>query len=467
MTDVKNYRQLRDYIKKSGQNKLYLKKYDFLDKHWRYALNDACANINAMWSNLANRIRKNVQADDLVNEDEQHLIYYLLSIRELWYYALTNDKTAFFNLPKKLKKHLSELEQDLTDKQQKHAYSYLKRLTRRYKYAPRKHNSLNRSMTYDESMYKFIGNQLEEIAISSNASRKRFKLKLTSPWHYRLNGNLQLILDRDKKRLEIHKAIQVRQKKEYQAKQKLGIDKGLATLVSCSSGREYGQGFSQLTRPQVEKESQYLAQRNPYYGRRYQLRKKLDKLSNAKKIKDIIKRKQLSAELKQIERNNIGHRRKDKRHEALKACREGFINHAIKEMIEHESPSLIVKEDLTFTKEKANKKGNKYERRVRRNLSSWTKGVLNERLEYYCQQYGIDYQDVNPAYTSQYCPNCGQHFAGRYGRHNEIALCPNCGEMNCNISASKNILARANDKEITLYTPYKKVKAILDQRIAS
>ena len=91
MLDVKNYRQLRDYIKKSGKNKLYLKKYNFLDKHWRYALNDACANINAMWSNLANQIRKVVQANELVDEDEQHLIYYLLSIRELWYYALTND----------------------------------------------------------------------------------------------------------------------------------------------------------------------------------------------------------------------------------------------------------------------------------------------------------------------------------------------------------------------------------------
>lgn len=89
------------------------------------------------------------------------------------------------------------------------------------------------------------------------------------------------------------------------------------------------------------------------------------------------------------------------------------------------------------------------------------------RVEYYCQQYGIDFKDVNPAYTSQYCPNCGQHFTVRFGKHNEKTLCPNCGEMDCNIAASKNILARATDKEITLYTPYKKVKAILDQRIAS
>src|SRR5699024_2125034 len=146
---------------------------------------------------------------------------------------------------------------------------------------PRKHTSLNKSMAYDESMYKFIGNQLEEISISSHVSRKRFNLNLTSPWHYRLNGNLQLILDRNKKRREIHTVIKVRQKQDYQADTKLGIDKGLATLVSCSSGREYGKDFSRFTRPKIEQESQYLARRNPYYGYRYQLKKKLNRLKNA------------------------------------------------------------------------------------------------------------------------------------------------------------------------------------------
>ena len=467
MLDVKQYFNLRNELVKSSQGNAYAEKYHFLQKHWKYALRDACANINAMWSNLANQIRKAVQANELVDEDEQHLIYYLLSMRELWYYALTADQAVLAQLKPAYQKHLSELEQSVTAKQRKHAYSYLRRLTRRYKYVPRKHTNLNRSMAYDENMYRFQGEELKQVAISSGVSRQKFAFSLTSPWHYRLKGDLQIILDRDKKRIEIHKAIKARQKKDYQANQKLGIDKGMATLVSCSSGQEYGKGFSQLTGPQIEKESQYLAQRNPYYGRRYQLKKQIEEIKHVQTRRAIIKRKQLSAELAKIEDNNIGHKRKDKRHEALRACRESFINHAIKEMIEHEAPSLIVKEDLTFTKDKTTKKGNKYERKARRNLSSWTKGTLNTRLEYYCQQYGIDFKDVNPAYTSQYCPNCGRHFEFRFGKHNEKTICPNCGEMNCNIAASKNILARADDKEIALYTPYDKVKAILDQRIAS
>ncbi|MCD5501953.1 transposase, partial [Lactobacillus delbrueckii subsp. lactis] len=45
--------------------------------------------------------------------------------------------------------------------------------------------------------------------------------------------------------------------------------------------------------------------------------------------------------------------------------------------------------------------------------------------------------------------------------------CPNCGEMNANTAAAVNILRRADDKNITLYTPYKKVEKILEDRYAN
>ncbi|GHN31661.1 hypothetical protein ME790_07320 [Lactobacillus delbrueckii] len=48
-----------------------------------------------------------------------------------------------------------------------------------------------------------------------------------------------------------------------------------------------------------------------------------------------------------------------------------------------------------------------------------------------------------------------------------IRVCPNCGEMNANTAAAVNILRRADDKNITLYTPYKKVEKILEDRYAN
>ncbi|WP_338361321.1 transposase, partial [Lactobacillus delbrueckii] len=113
------------------------------------------------------------------------------------------------------------------------------------------------------------------------------------------------------------------------------------------------------------------------------------------------------------------------------------------------------KEDLTFVKEKGVKSDNsRFARKMRKRLNSWTKGQLDERIVYLSSKNSIETHDVNPAYTSQYCPICGQHFEERYGSHHELTKCKKCGEMNANIAAAKNILSRLTDEEITLYTPY-------------
>ncbi|MGC5254453.1 zinc ribbon domain-containing protein, partial [Escherichia coli] len=90
------------------------------------------------------------------------------------------------------------------------------------------------------------------------------------------------------------------------------------------------------------------------------------------------------------------------------------------------------------------KAANRYEAKVRRKLSSWTKGTLDDRIEYLCDCLGIRTVDVNPAYTSQFCPNCGARFSERKGTHHELTVCPNCGEMNANTAAAVNILRRAD-----------------------
>ena len=117
----------------------------------------------------------------------------------------------------------------------------------------------------------------------------------------------------------------------------------------------------------------------------------------------------------------------------------------------------VVKEDLTFTSKKRDKKSKAYNRK----MSIWVKGVLNDRLEYKLKYNGIKYMDVNPAYTSQTCHKCG-----RFGiRDNDSFTCSHCGTMDANINASINILSRKYDKKIKLNTSYKEVKNILESRV--
>ncbi|MCD5518906.1 transposase, partial [Lactobacillus delbrueckii subsp. sunkii] len=82
--------------------------------------------------------------------------------------------------------------------------------------------------------------------------RKQFSVEMTSPWSYPRTGDITVVLDRIKQRLEVHKLIS---SKCYStdSKKAIGIDKGLATLLSCSSGNEYGENFSKLANAIVDK----------------------------------------------------------------------------------------------------------------------------------------------------------------------------------------------------------------------
>ncbi|MDK6503799.1 hypothetical protein QP235_11665, partial [Lactobacillus crispatus] len=73
--------------------------------------------------------------------------------------------------------------------------------------------------------------------------RKQFSVEMTSLWSYPRTGDITVVLDRIKQRLEVHKLIS---SKRYSndSKKAIGIDKGLATLLSCSSGNEYGENFT-------------------------------------------------------------------------------------------------------------------------------------------------------------------------------------------------------------------------------
>ena len=131
--------------------------------------------------------------------------------------------------------------------------------------------------------------------------------------------------------------------------------------------------------------------------------------------------------------------------------------------MKEEAPEILGKEDLGFTKDKVTRRKGESLRSAgtRRKLSFWTQGTLDERLEYLCETMGIRTKDVNPAYTSQFCPHCGAPLFGRGGIHHATTHCPNCGTLNANTSAAKLILQRMDDEEITLYTKYKTVKEIM------
>ena len=76
---------------------------------------------------------------------------------------------------------------------------------------------------------------------------------------------------------------------------------------------------------------------------------------------------------------------------------------------------------------------------------------------------------VNAAYTSQRCPEPDCGYVHKDNRNGDLFHCRN-PYWDCNWQggadkvAAMNPMARASDREITLYTPYRDVKNLLDMR---
>ena len=153
--------------------------------------------------------------------------------------------------------------------------------------------------------------------------------------------------------------------------------------------------------------------------------------------------------------NNLGKKKYSKEKHRHDENVKSYINFCLNNLLEQEKPKEIVMEQLDFVNW-----NDRFPKSVKRKLSRWIKGYIRERVEYKCSLCSIKCTYINPAYTSKVCNICGS-FGTRNG---DTFTCPKCGKLHSDINASKNILNRKTDEQITLYTPYKKVKAILLDR---
>ena len=195
--------------------------------------------------------------------------------------------------------------------------------------------------------------------------------------------------------------------------------------------------------------------RNYYHSLVRNLEKEL---KENKKLTDE-EQKKIKQKIERIKKNNLSDKTYKKHRNRHKEIIKSYVNHEIKRLILTEQPSRIALEDLTF--ESISKGNNKH---YNRKMNLWIKGYIDERINYYAKKYDIEVIYVSAAYTSQFCSICGARLDKRTGIHNEIGHCPNCGEIDANINAAKNIKARLYDSIIQLYAPYKKIEKILLDR---
>ena len=171
----------------------------------------------------------------------------------------------------------------------------------------------------------------------------------------------------------------------------LAIDAGINCLMSCSDGRQIGLGLKKLLNELNQKQ-----QKSKSYQRK----------------------------LKQI-------------HNYVRWC----VN-----QLDWGNLTDLVIENLKYIQVDTKKRVNKATRRL---LSKWNLGLWRKAIEQKCEANCVYLHYVEPKYTSQTCPRCGNVDKGN--RDGVLFRCTSCGyEANADLNASINILNRFRQEKLNL-----------------
>jgi len=306
---------------------------------------------------------------------------------------------------------------------------YLRRMMRKYFLHGK--TKVDNQIILDTGCYTaFEHNGQAWIKVMSFKRGKRIAIPLDT--NRTPNGTLRLILCDG--RLQVHVAADSSCCSTLPCGDKeIGIDKGYSEAFVDSDGDVHGKGLGQI----LSRESDSLKVK-------YQRRNKLKAIAE-------VKPKKAAA----IRKNNLGRKKLDKRkHKHRTNVRDKVFKAAHKVF---DKAKTIVCEDLSAPI----KSKRQYRKNQKRRLSGWVKGLIQEALNSVSQRRGSSLVLVNCAYTSQIDCRHGVLLGHRNG---EKFYCFDRVVLHADQNAARNILARANDPEIRLWTKAEIVKSILLRR---
>lgn len=139
---------------------------------------------------------------------------------------------------------------------------------------------------------------------------------------------------------------------------------------------------------------------------------------------------------------------KSKRYALLVIRLKNWIKNEVRRLLNRivklYAPKKIVIEHLDFRNQNLSKWMNRL-------LCNFGKGEIIRKLESLQEEFGIEYQEINPAYTSQQCPNPECGYVDTNNRPSQEKFkCKCCGyTRNADVVGAKNHLFRSSDKELS------------------
>jgi putative transposase len=316
--------------------------------------------------------------------------------------------------------------------------NYVRRVIRR-KRGKRPAAKAARSMALDADMYTpFVENGRQYIALMSQQPRARIVVPLTG--NTPIVGNLRVVLDAERRRVEIHYTAEVKTDAPLVG-EPCGLDAGVTEVFTDERNNRYSPDLGKV-----------LAGASETVLRKSQARGKLWAMVRQAEARGD------SAQAARILKFNLGYQKMAAQRRRARAEIVRQINTAIRQVLRQRQPSLMITERLDI-------RGKAKSKPLARRVSQWARSTLKDRIEFLASAGGSRPEQVNPAYSSQTCPvpTCG--LVHPDNRRGDTFQCLQCGHRDdADRVAAINLKARAFDPEIRLWTPKARVKEILLRR---
>ena len=395
----------------------------------RVAVEQSAATIKSNWTTTKKKVKKAIAQNENLTKDDKHYLYLCLKHTPTLYNILNYKKVDYAtDCLKDLKVDVHRLN------------NLLRRYIRRYK---TKSYTNKANVILTSNLYKF---DLNNNIFSFTGKKKNSKVTITLIGNIpKLKGTLELVKNQKSNQYYLHVPLDriIIKKEMTEQSEILGLDVGITDLITLSNGSIYGANSAEL----FYTLSDNLVNKNR--SRLFSYKRQLEERLLTEN--DPSKKSILELKLKNLENNNLGSKKRISKISKYKSRIVSHINCELNKMVKEEDIEEIVREDLNWI----SKKKKNVSRKQQNRFSTWSKGVLLERLSVKLAENGIKETIVNPAYTSQVCCKCN-HLGSRNGK---VFKCLNCNlNIDADFNASINTKKRKFISEINIDTPYKKVK---------
>lgn len=386
-------------------------------RHWKLALQDAVETWDKHWKAKFVPLRSKI-ASHFKHEAERHYAYWLIK--------------GYSQFSEMMQGKVPTPNFDINIACCQKVANFIQRQVKKQKVS-RPVIKKARSVKFDSSCYSFFENNgTQYIKIMSLEKGKRILIPLSGKGP--IEGNISLVLDEEDLFIHISQEIQ---SKTLESELVEAVDFGYSEVITDTQGICYGTQFGKIL-------TKVSDARHKKMQKRHKLHAIQKKLVQTKKSSNILKYNLSRKKLKKVAKR-------------AKSSLEREINTAINELLKNKNPSILITEDLShcfsYNKPKS----------VNRKLSSWLRGKLQERVEFKALAEGFRHEQVNPAYGSQTCTQCG--LVDHRNRVNDKFKCLYCRhEDMADRVAAMNYFRRFGDEEIGRYVPYSQVKTILLNR---